>query len=108
MTWLGLDAYLYTALRRWSVQMEKYPVATRRSRLRCLPGSGEKEDRGVIRGLHSDCCQEIGEEGGRDHPGIGGFLVWSGLTHLKQTTMAPQETIQTIKEDAQWAREQKK
>lgn len=40
--------------------------------------------------------------------GIGGFLVWSGLNNLRRTTMAPQETIQTLKEDAQWAKEQTK
>ena len=38
--------------------------------------------------------------------GIGGLLVWRGLTDLKHTTMAPQETIETLKEDARWAKEQ--
>jgi len=40
--------------------------------------------------------------------GIGGFLVWRGLSNLKTMTMAPQETIQTLKEDARWAKEQTK
>jgi uncharacterized membrane protein YqjE len=37
---------------------------------------------------------------------IGGFLVQRGLTALKHETMAPEQTIQTLKEDRQWAKEQ--
>jgi tRNA A22 N-methylase len=38
--------------------------------------------------------------------GMGGFLVMNGLKALKQTNPTPRETIQTLKEDAQWAKEQ--
>jgi hypothetical protein len=38
--------------------------------------------------------------------GIGGFLVQRGLTALKHETMMPEQTIQTLKEDRQWAKEQ--
>ena len=38
--------------------------------------------------------------------GIGYFLVQKGLTALKQQSIAPQQTIQTLKEDRQWAKEQ--
>ncbi|MGI8856322.1 MAG: phage holin family protein [Thermomicrobiales bacterium] len=38
--------------------------------------------------------------------GVGGFLVQRGLTALKHETMAPEQTIQTLKEDRQWAKEQ--
>jgi len=37
---------------------------------------------------------------------IGGWLVSTGLKNLKQTNMAPAATIQTLQEDAQWAKEQ--
>lgn len=37
---------------------------------------------------------------------IGGFLVQKGLDSLKHEDMAPRETVQTLKENAQWAREQ--
>ncbi len=37
---------------------------------------------------------------------IGGFLVQKGLDALKHEDMAPRETVQTLKENAQWAREQ--
>jgi fatty acid desaturase len=37
---------------------------------------------------------------------IGYFLVQRGLTALKQESMAPQQTIQTLKEDRQWVKEQ--
>jgi uncharacterized protein HemX len=40
--------------------------------------------------------------------GIGGFLVWRGLNNLKHETKAPLETIETLKEDARWAKEQTK
>ncbi len=38
--------------------------------------------------------------------GIGGFLVQRGLNALKHESMAPQQTLQTLKEDRQWAKEQ--
>ncbi len=37
---------------------------------------------------------------------IGGILVQQGLSRLKRTNMAPQQTIATLKEDQQWAKEQ--
>ena len=36
---------------------------------------------------------------------IGGFLVWSGLNAMKQQDLAPRETVESVKEDAQWIRE---
>jgi hypothetical protein len=38
--------------------------------------------------------------------GIGGFLVLLGRDRLTKTTMAPQQTVDTLKEDVRWAREQ--
>ncbi|MGI8825364.1 MAG: phage holin family protein [Chloroflexota bacterium] len=38
--------------------------------------------------------------------GIGGFLVMSGLNNLKNQQIAPHETLETLKEDKQWATEQ--
>src|SRR5436305_15048897 len=38
--------------------------------------------------------------------GIGAFLVWTGLEELKRTSLAPTKTIQTLQEDAQWAKRQ--
>ncbi len=40
--------------------------------------------------------------------GIGGALVWKGLNNLKHESIAPEETIETLKEDAAWAKEQTK
>ncbi len=37
---------------------------------------------------------------------IGYFLVRRGLKDLKQTPLAPQHTIETLKEDKEWAKEQ--
>lgn len=37
---------------------------------------------------------------------VGGGLVLKGLTKLKHTDMAPRQTIETLKEDAQWAKDQ--
>jgi uncharacterized membrane protein YqjE len=37
---------------------------------------------------------------------IGGFLVRSGLDNLKQTSLAPTQTLETLKEDATWTKEQ--
>jgi hypothetical protein len=38
--------------------------------------------------------------------GIGYLLVQRGLTALKHQDLSPRQTIQSIKEDAQWAKEQ--
>jgi hypothetical protein len=37
---------------------------------------------------------------------IGGFLVMRGINSLKQIDLAPRQTLESLKEDAQWAREQ--
>ena len=37
---------------------------------------------------------------------IGYFLVQRGLTALKQQDLAPRQTLETLKEDTQWAKEQ--
>jgi uncharacterized membrane protein len=36
---------------------------------------------------------------------VGGALVMRGRSALAQTDVAPQQTIETLKEDAQWAKE---
>jgi tetrahydromethanopterin S-methyltransferase subunit G len=38
--------------------------------------------------------------------GLGYFLVRRGLDALKQEDLAPRETIQTLKEDKEWAKDQ--
>ncbi|HEX8219715.1 MAG TPA: phage holin family protein [Chloroflexia bacterium] len=38
--------------------------------------------------------------------GVGYFLVQKGLKALKRENLAPRQTIQTLKEDAEWAKEQ--
>ena len=38
--------------------------------------------------------------------GVGYFLVQRGLQALKKGNLAPRQTIQTLKEDAEWAKEQ--
>ena len=38
--------------------------------------------------------------------GAGGALVWKGLQALKQEDLAPRQTLETLKEDAAWAKEQ--
>lgn len=38
--------------------------------------------------------------------GIGGALVMKGVNALKAENLAPQQTIETLKEDAQWAKQQ--
>jgi len=38
--------------------------------------------------------------------GIGYFLVQKGLTALKRQDMAPKQTLETVKEDKEWAKEQ--
>ena len=40
--------------------------------------------------------------------GVGAYLVMSGLAALKRENLAPQRTIATLKEDAEWARAQTK
>jgi len=37
---------------------------------------------------------------------IGGFLAWQGINNLKQTSLAPQETLTSLKEDVQWTKNQ--
>ncbi len=37
---------------------------------------------------------------------IGGFLVLRGLDNLKHTNLAPTETMDTLKEDAKWTKDQ--
>jgi len=38
--------------------------------------------------------------------GTGGFLVQRGIDALRHEDLAPRETVETIKEDTQWARRQ--
>jgi len=38
--------------------------------------------------------------------GVGGFLVNKGIAELQRQNMAPQATIETVKDTAQWAKEQ--
>lgn len=40
--------------------------------------------------------------------GIGYYLVQKGLKSLKHANLAPQRTIETLKEDKEWAKEQVK
>jgi putative superfamily III holin-X len=37
---------------------------------------------------------------------IGGFLSWRGYDALRKTDLVPRQTVETLKEDAQWAKEQ--
>lgn len=37
---------------------------------------------------------------------IGGALVYLGMNHLKRMNLAPKQTLETLKEDAQWAKQQ--
>jgi hypothetical protein len=37
---------------------------------------------------------------------IGGFLVMQGINDLKQQDLAPRQTLNTLKEDATWAKDQ--
>ena len=39
---------------------------------------------------------------------IGGAMVMKGVNALKHADMAPRQTIETLKEDAQWAKDQTK
>lgn len=38
--------------------------------------------------------------------GVGYFLVQKGLTALKQTDMVPHRTLETLKEDKEWVKDQ--
>jgi len=38
--------------------------------------------------------------------GVGYFLVRQGLTALKKERLAPEKTLETLKEDVEWAKEQ--
>ena len=40
--------------------------------------------------------------------GVGYFLIQKGRDALKQESLAPRQTINTLKEDAEWAKEQVK
>ena len=40
--------------------------------------------------------------------GVGYAVLQSGLSALKRANIAPQETIETLKEDAEWAKDQMK
>ncbi len=37
---------------------------------------------------------------------VGAFLVWKGMANLKRTSLAPTQTLDTLKEDATWAKDQ--
>jgi hypothetical protein len=39
---------------------------------------------------------------------VGYFLVMKGRAALKRLDMAPRQTMQTLKDDAEWAKEQTK
>lgn len=39
---------------------------------------------------------------------VGGVMVMNALSALKKTDVTPRQTVDTLKEDAQWAREQLK
>lgn len=39
---------------------------------------------------------------------VGGIMAWRAIQDLKQANLAPQQTVQTLKEDAAWAKEQVK
>lgn len=38
--------------------------------------------------------------------GAGAYLVWSGINDLRHQSLAPQQTIATLKEDQEWAKQQ--
>ncbi len=38
--------------------------------------------------------------------GIGGYLVWQGIEDLKTADLAPTQTLETLKEDTTWAKDQ--
>jgi hypothetical protein len=37
---------------------------------------------------------------------IGAFLVWKGINALKQEDLTPRQTVRTLQEDAEWAKQQ--
>jgi uncharacterized membrane protein YqjE len=37
---------------------------------------------------------------------IGGFFVWKGIDALKHEDLAPRQTLETLQEDAEWAKQQ--
>ncbi len=37
---------------------------------------------------------------------VGGVMVWQALAALKRTNLVPEQTIDTLKEDAEWAKAQ--
>jgi len=38
--------------------------------------------------------------------GVGGFLIMRGRDGLSKTSLTPQQTVETLKEDVRWAKEQ--
>lgn len=38
--------------------------------------------------------------------GIGAYLVFSGINELKSTSLMPEKTMETLREDQQWAKQQ--
>jgi hypothetical protein len=38
--------------------------------------------------------------------GVGAFLIWKGLDALQREDLVPRQTIETLKEDQEWAKEQ--
>ena len=39
---------------------------------------------------------------------VGGFIAFQGLTALKSTDLVPRQTVETLKDDAKWVKEQAK
>jgi hypothetical protein len=37
---------------------------------------------------------------------IGGFLAWRSLQQMKDVSVVPEKTVETIKQDVEWAKEQ--
>jgi uncharacterized membrane protein YqjE len=37
---------------------------------------------------------------------IGGFLAWRSLQQMKKVSVVPEKTVETIKQDVEWAKEQ--
>jgi uncharacterized membrane protein len=37
---------------------------------------------------------------------VGGFMAYRGYDKLRKTDLMPRQTVETLKEDAQWAKEQ--
>src|SRR3712207_5388113 len=37
---------------------------------------------------------------------LGGFLAWRSLNQMKKVSVVPEKTVETIKQDVEWAKEQ--